>query len=152
MAFQDPGQSSPAAEGRKLFEYKWVVLRATMLARPPLSADAWIPSMAARSSSRTAEWSWQTTIYVRESILDPGAKIVKGFQNIMPSFRGRVSEEQLLQLLAYIKSLGNSKMSAVSEVPGTNYLNISHTVKSWLLTKDHKRIAVLYLIPLTLLL
>ena len=47
--------------------------------------------------------------YIRESILDPGAKIVKGFQPIMPSFRGRVSEEQLMSLLAYIKSLGNQK-------------------------------------------
>ena len=40
-------------------------------------------------------------------------------------------------------------MSAVSEIPGTNYLNVSHTVKSWLLTKDHKRIAILYLISIT---
>ena len=31
----------------------------------------------------------------------------------------------------------------------TNYLNVSHTVKSWLLTGDHKRIAVLYLISIT---
>lgn len=44
--------------------------------------------------------------YLRESILDPGAKIVAGFPNIMPSFRGLVTEEGLLQLIAYIKSLG----------------------------------------------
>jgi cytochrome c oxidase subunit I len=33
----------------------------------------------------------------------------------------------------------------------TNYLNISYTAKSWLLTTDHKRIGVLYLITITLL-
>src|SRR5262245_59949660 len=44
--------------------------------------------------------------YVRESILNPRAKIVAGFQPIMPTFQGQVSEEQLLQLVAYIKSIG----------------------------------------------
>ncbi len=44
--------------------------------------------------------------YVRESILNPKAKIVAGFQAIMPTFQGLVSEEQLLQLIAYVRSLG----------------------------------------------
>ena len=43
--------------------------------------------------------------YIRESILDPRAKIVAGYQPIMPTFKGLVSEEGLLQLIAYIKSL-----------------------------------------------
>lgn len=44
--------------------------------------------------------------YLRESILDPGAKIVAGFPNIMPSFQGLVTEDDILNLIAYIKSLG----------------------------------------------
>ena len=43
--------------------------------------------------------------YLRESILNPQAKIVDGFQPIMPTFQGLVTEEQLLQLIAYVKSL-----------------------------------------------
>ncbi|HWR14314.1 MAG TPA: cytochrome c oxidase subunit II [Terriglobales bacterium] len=43
--------------------------------------------------------------YVRESILNPGAKVVSGFKPIMPTFNGIVSEEQLLSLIAYVKSL-----------------------------------------------
>jgi cytochrome c oxidase subunit 2 len=43
--------------------------------------------------------------YVRESILNPAAKITAGFQPIMPTFQGLVSEEQLLQLVEYVKSL-----------------------------------------------
>lgn len=43
--------------------------------------------------------------YLRESILNPGAKIVAGYSAIMPTYQGQVSEEQLLQLIAYIKSL-----------------------------------------------
>jgi cytochrome c oxidase subunit 2 len=42
--------------------------------------------------------------YVRESILDPGAKVVKGFRPVMPTFQGLVSEEQLNALVAYVKS------------------------------------------------
>lgn len=43
--------------------------------------------------------------YIRESILYPQRKIVAGYQPIMPTFEGRISEEQVLQLIAYIKSL-----------------------------------------------
>jgi cytochrome c oxidase subunit 2 len=43
--------------------------------------------------------------YLRESVLYPSAKIVAGYQPIMPTFKGQVTEEQLLQLIAYIKSL-----------------------------------------------
>jgi cytochrome c oxidase subunit 2 len=46
--------------------------------------------------------------YIRESIVNPQAKIVNGFQPIMPTFQGLVTEEQLLQLIAYVKSLSQS--------------------------------------------
>jgi cytochrome c oxidase subunit II len=44
--------------------------------------------------------------YLRESILSPQSKIVKGYQPIMPTFQGLVTEDQLLQLIEYIKSTG----------------------------------------------
>ena len=44
--------------------------------------------------------------YLRESIMNSTAKVVAGYQPIMPSFRGQMSEEQLADLIAYIKSLG----------------------------------------------
>jgi len=43
--------------------------------------------------------------YIRESIVNPAAKVVFGYQPIMPTFQGQISEEGLLQLLAYIKSM-----------------------------------------------
>jgi cytochrome c oxidase subunit 2 len=43
--------------------------------------------------------------YIRESILMPAAKITAGYQPIMPTFQGLVTEEQLLQLIEYVKSL-----------------------------------------------
>jgi len=43
--------------------------------------------------------------YVRESILAPNAKTVAGFQPLMPTYAGQVSEEQILALIAYIETL-----------------------------------------------
>jgi cytochrome c oxidase subunit 2 len=51
--------------------------------------------------------------YVRESILIPTAKIVAGYQPLMPTFQGQVTEEQLLALTEYIKGL-----PAVQTAPG----------------------------------
>jgi cytochrome c oxidase subunit 2 len=45
--------------------------------------------------------------YIRESILQPNAKIVAGYQPLMPSFQGQLTEEQIIALTAYIKSLPN---------------------------------------------
>ena len=44
--------------------------------------------------------------YIRESILNPAVKIVAGWQPIMPTYQGQVTEEQLAQLITYVRSLG----------------------------------------------
>jgi cytochrome c oxidase subunit 2 len=53
--------------------------------------------------------NWRATVadeeYIRESILNPAAKIVAGYENIMPTFKGQVSEEEVIELIAFIKSL-----------------------------------------------
>jgi cytochrome c oxidase subunit II len=55
--------------------------------------------------------------YIRESILNPQAKVVSGFQPIMPTFQGLVTEEQLLQLIAYVKSLSETPASGATTPP-----------------------------------
>lgn len=57
--------------------------------------------------------------YLRESILNPQAKIVTGFGPIMPSFQGQVNEEQLLQVVAYLKSLSTAKPEVATPKPAT---------------------------------
>ena len=52
--------------------------------------------------------------YVRESILTPAVKVVKGFQPIMPVFQGVVSDEQLNALVSYVKSLGSAQPATAS--------------------------------------
>jgi cytochrome c oxidase subunit 2 len=57
--------------------------------------------------------------YIRECILDPGAKRVKGFQPIMPTFQGLVSEEQVNALVAYVKSLSTKAPTGTSASAAT---------------------------------
>lgn len=47
--------------------------------------------------------------YIRESILQPLAKIVKGYKPVMPTYQGQLEEEDIIELMAYIESLRGSK-------------------------------------------
>jgi cytochrome c oxidase subunit 2 len=58
--------------------------------------------------------------YIRESIVNPHVKLVAGFGPIMPTFQGQVTEEQLVQLIAFIKSLqGATQPSGAPGVSST---------------------------------
>jgi cytochrome c oxidase subunit 2 len=57
--------------------------------------------------------------YIRESILSPQAKIVKGYEPVMPTFQGLVTEEQVLQLVEYVKSLGPKPAAGPAPPGGT---------------------------------
>jgi cytochrome c oxidase subunit 2 len=75
--------------------------------RPDSSARA--PILNGIFGKEVALLGGKTTIadeeYVRESILTPAAKIVSGYQPIMPTFKGQLSEEEIIQLIKYIRSL-----------------------------------------------
>ena len=55
--------------------------------------------------------------YIRESILNPQAKITKGFAPVMPTFQGQVSEDDLLKLISYVHSLSGQKKAASAGPP-----------------------------------
>lgn len=43
--------------------------------------------------------------YIRESLMEPTAKVVKGFQPVMPTMKGQITEEEIKAVIEYIKSL-----------------------------------------------
>ncbi|HWW59805.1 MAG TPA: cytochrome c oxidase subunit II [Thermoanaerobaculia bacterium] len=57
--------------------------------------------------------------YIRESILNPTAKVAQGFAPIMPTFSGQVTEDELIKLLAYVKTLAppQTNVTPVPESP-----------------------------------
>ncbi len=55
--------------------------------------------------------------YIRESILEPNSKIVAGYQPNMPSYKGQISEQGLMQLIAYLKTLQRSAGGEAASPP-----------------------------------
>jgi len=53
--------------------------------------------------------------YVRTAILDPNDQMVAGYDPLMPTFKGQITEETVLQLVAYIKSLAEEPAAAAPE-------------------------------------
>jgi cytochrome c oxidase subunit 2 len=97
-------EGSLASQGERLFEkYACNTCHTNdASARGPVLAGLYgTPVMLSDNTTVPADDN-----YIRESILNPQAKVVKGFQPIMPTFQGQVNEEDLLKLLAYVKSLG----------------------------------------------
>jgi cytochrome c oxidase subunit 2 len=83
------------------------------------------PSLEGLFGSQVALVSGRTVIadetYIRESILDPHARVVAGWQPIMPTFKGQITEEQLNALVFYVKSLGETGTAGegTAAVPGS---------------------------------
>ncbi len=101
------------AKGAQLF----ADLRCTTCHDGAVSGVVLGPSLAGLYGKPVPLQTGETVIadedYIRESILNPHAKIVAGYQPLMPTYQGQVSEEGLLQLIAYIRSLGeNGEMRA----------------------------------------
>jgi cytochrome c oxidase subunit 2 len=100
-------EGSPVSEGQKLFQNLGCAA-CHQLERQDIG-----PVLAGLFGSQVRLQNGQTVSadenYLRESILMPQAKIVAGFTTLMPAYQGRLNEEELLQLIAYIKSLSRAK-------------------------------------------
>ncbi len=55
--------------------------------------------------------------YIRESILNPTAKVAAGFAPIMPTFQGQVGEDDLIRLLSYVKSIPAAGTQSTAQTP-----------------------------------
>jgi cytochrome c oxidase subunit 2 len=96
-------EGSLASTGEKLFQDLACVTchRADVQGRGPVLQGLFGKPVSLQSGETVVA----DEAYIRESILRPGAKITAGFQPIMPTFQGLISEEQLLALIEYVKSL-----------------------------------------------
>ena len=138
-----------SARGEQLFQQLACVT--CHLHRRLAAAGRRSPACSARRCSwRTARRSSPTTRYIRESILTPQAKLVAGYQPLMPTFQGLVNEEGVMSLIEYIKSLpaatgrrrraagqrgaaahpraskGRTMTTTTTVPPRVNYLNHTH--------------------------
>jgi cytochrome c oxidase subunit 2 len=107
-------EGSPALEGRKLFKKLQCAACHTgdAKARGPSLASLYGRSVLLRDGGRVPA----DAAYVRESILRPKAKVVAGWEPIMPSYANQLAdpsagvgeEEAIVQLIAYLESLSDT--------------------------------------------
>jgi len=94
---------APAAEGRELF--RTYGCSGCHMGKSSVNA----PKLAGIYGRAIGLSDGSTVVaddaYIRDSILQPKKQIAAGFEPIMPSFAGRIPEDELQQIVAYIKSL-----------------------------------------------
>ncbi|MBA3885591.1 MAG: cytochrome c oxidase subunit II [Acidobacteria bacterium] len=103
-------EDSPVAAGERLFQdlaCNTCHRSDGQQGRGPMLTNVYGNPVALQDGSRVIA----DEAYIRESIVNPQAKIVSGFQPIMPTYQGLVTEEQLLQLIAYVRSLSQEAQS-----------------------------------------
>ncbi|MEP6569384.1 MAG: cytochrome c oxidase subunit II [Acidobacteriota bacterium] len=97
-------QQSPAVAGQQLFQSLGCVS-----CHGANGEGGRGPALVGLFGSKVSLNGGQTVIadeaYIRESIENPAAKVVSGFNPIMPTFQGQVTPEQLIQIMSFIKSL-----------------------------------------------
>jgi cytochrome c oxidase subunit 2 len=109
-----PADESPVAAGEKLFtQYACITCHGQ---RGPGLVGVYMNKRRVIEGGKESEIIADDN-YLRESILNPSRKIVVGFQPLMPTFAGQLSEEQVLNLVAYIKSLKEGPQ-ATQAIPG----------------------------------
>jgi cytochrome c oxidase subunit 2 len=98
------GSESLAAQGDHLFQQLGCngCHRTDTLARAPMLPGLYGQTVRFQDGSQQVA----DDDYIRRSILEPSAQVVDGWQPIMPTFQGQLSEEQLLALVAYVRSIG----------------------------------------------
>jgi cytochrome c oxidase subunit 2 len=104
---EEPGSESVVAAGARLFQQRGCsgchAVNATV--RAPLLAGIYRKPVAlADGTTMIADDQ-----YLHDSILLPNKHISAGYEAKMPTFQGQLTEEEVMQLIAYIKALGDEK-------------------------------------------
>jgi protein SCO1/2 len=100
----NPATSADVQRGKALFGSMGCLACHTRKAiAPPLES---VYGSMVRLDNRQLVWADEA--YLHESIVDPSAKIVAGYTKSMPSYRNYLSDQQIMDLVAYIKSLSSN--------------------------------------------
>jgi cytochrome c oxidase subunit II len=92
---------SAADQGRKLFQQLHCIACHARGGRGPILENLYRTTVRLEGGGT----AYFDDDYIRESILYPGKKIAAGYRDIMPNYRDRVSERELADLIAFIRSL-----------------------------------------------
>ena len=71
-----------------------------------------VPVIESEGRSKEPHFVTADDRYIRDSIVRPKAQIVAGYEPLMPSYQDRLGEDELLKIIAYLKSIGSPKENA----------------------------------------
>jgi cytochrome c oxidase subunit 2 len=113
-ADKDDPSVPPAKKGEKLFNLRGCTQCHALEAKPGMAGPSFKGDSGSGIFGETHTMTDGTTAlvdenYIRESILDPEAKVVRGFKPQMPSFKGKISDKDITNLIEFIKSLKENK-------------------------------------------
>ncbi|MDQ7012706.1 MAG: cytochrome c oxidase subunit II [Planctomycetota bacterium] len=118
--FDDSGNLTPVEAGKRLVESKGGCIACHSLTGAPGIGPTWlnawgyeVPLTDGTTIPADDPDAWDN--YIRESIINPAAKIRSGFAPVMTPFAGVFSEEELDSIVEYIKSL--SDKAPAGEIP-----------------------------------
>ena len=112
-----PAPKAPSADGERLFaQYACNTCHKPAPGGRGPSLYGLYGSQVALADGGTAK---ADDAYLRESILMPSARMVQGYEPIMPAFQGQLSDEALQQLISYIKSLPAAPAAAAATTPAS---------------------------------
>jgi cytochrome c oxidase subunit 2 len=94
---------SPAAFGKKIYAGKGGCVACHSLDGAPLTGPSWKGIWGRTETMTDGSQVKVDENYARESILEPASKIVKGFQPVMPPFKGVLNDKEIEALIAFMK-------------------------------------------------
>lgn len=97
------GEGGDADDGQKVAQAQCFTCHTTD--GRPLVGPSWKGLYNSQVELESGETVTADDAYLRESILQPNAKVVKGYPPSMPPFQGILSDEQIEDIIAYIKTL-----------------------------------------------
>ena len=79
----------------------------------PHIGPTWLDLYQRRETLETGETVVADEAYLTDSMIDPRAKIVKGYKPVMPTYRGKLTAPDAAALVEFIKSLRSQNLENV---------------------------------------
>jgi len=105
---------SPADYGRRLYTSRACNTCHTLDGKPSVG-PTWQGLWGRREALQTGDFVTVDENYIRESVLEPQARVTAGFQPVMPTYQGILTDRDIDALIAFIKSLDTTNSEAAGE-------------------------------------
>src|SRR5690606_1533339 len=105
---KDRSPYSPAENGEYYYNIFGCVQCHDTTDKVTITGPTFVDSFGGQVNTESGETVPMDENYVRESIIEPQTKIHAGFQGVMPTYKGKISDEQINDIIAFLKTISNN--------------------------------------------